>query len=79
VKARGDTALIELSRSLDRIDLDAIGMRVTSDEMRQRSRVTPTLSIAELCAERIAVSPPQFGQRALMDELGVELGWRGRR
>src|SRR5262244_3744307 len=33
VAARGDRALIELSRKLDRVDLDQIGLRVRADEI----------------------------------------------
>src|SRR3954451_2206091 len=33
VAARGDTALIELSRKFDRVDLGAIGLRVTQAEL----------------------------------------------
>jgi histidinol dehydrogenase len=80
VKARGDAALIELSRSLDRIDLDRIGMRVTADELRQAeaSCSSDTLDALNFAAERIA----EHHRRQLpvneryMDELGVELGWR---
>ncbi len=80
VKARGDAALIELSRSLDRIDLDSVGMRVTPDEMRQAEAAcsSATLDALNFAAERIA----DHHRRQLpvneryMDELGVELGWR---
>jgi histidinol dehydrogenase len=33
VIARGDAALVALSRRFDRVDLDAVGMRVSADEI----------------------------------------------
>jgi histidinol dehydrogenase len=80
VKARGDAALIELSRKLDRIDLDAVGMRVSPEEVRRAKAAcsSDTLDALNFAAERIA----EHHRRQLpvneryMDELGVELGWR---
>src|SRR5450631_2035424 len=80
VKARGDAALTELSRKLDRIDLDAVGMRVSPEEVRRAKAAcsSDTLDALNFAAERIA----EHHRRQLpvneryMDELGVELGWR---
>ena len=38
VAARGDAALIELTKKFDRVDLGAIGLRVTPSETRRRAR-----------------------------------------
>ena len=80
VKARGDAALIELSRKLDRIDLHQIGMRVSPDEVRRAKAACSfdTIDALNFAAERVA----DHHRRQLpvneryMDELGVELGWR---
>jgi len=80
VKARGDAALIELSRKLDQIDLDTVGLRVSREEMRQAASACgkEPLAALRLAADRIA----EHHQRQLpvneryTDELGVELGWR---
>jgi histidinol dehydrogenase len=80
VRARGDAALVELSRKFDEIDLAKVGMRVSKEDMRNaldRCEKEP-LAALELAGERIA----EHHQRQLpvneryTDELGVELGWR---
>jgi len=80
VRARGDAALIDLSRKFDRVDLGTLGLRVTAAEMaRARAACSAeTLEALELAAARIA----EHHERQLpvneryTDELGVELGWR---
>lgn len=80
VRARGDAALIELSRKFDRIDLDKTGLRVKPSELRGALGACDGEAIAalKLAAERIA----DHHQRQLpvneryTDETGVELGWR---
>ena len=80
VRARGDAALAELSRTFDHIDLDAVGMRVSREDVRDAlaACADDTLAALQLAAERIA----EHHQRQLpvneryTDELGVELGWR---
>ncbi len=80
VKARGDAALVDLSRRLDHVDLDRVGLRVTKDEMRKAvdACTADTLAALKLAGDRIA----EHHQRQLpvneryTDELGVELGWR---
>ena len=80
VKARGDAALIELSRKFDQIDLDKVGMRVSAQEIRAAFEACDreTIAALELARERIE----EHHRRQLpvneryTDELGVELGWR---
>jgi histidinol dehydrogenase len=80
VKARGDAALVELSRKFDQIDLDKVGMRVSAQEVGAASDACDkdTIAALELARERIE----EHHRRQLpvneryTDELGVELGWR---
>jgi len=80
VKARGDAALIDLSRKFDHIDLEKVGLRVSKEEMRTAVIACDKEAIAalELAGNRIA----DHHRRQLpineryTDELGVELGWR---
>jgi histidinol dehydrogenase len=80
VRARGDAALIELSRKFDQVDLEAVGMRVTPAELRaaRAACADETIAALELAATRIA----EHHERQLpvneryTDEIGVELGWR---
>jgi len=80
VKARGDAALVELSKKLDQLDLDKVGMRVSAHDMRAAFDACDreTIAALELARERIE----DHHRRQLpvneryTDELGVELGWR---
>ena len=80
VKARGDAALVDLSRKFDYVDLDKVGMRVTPNEIRAAYDACEkeTIAALELARERIE----EHHQRQLpvneryTDEIGVELGWR---
>ena len=80
VAARGDAALIDLSRRFDRVDLGALGLRVSEADIDAAVAAAPADAVAALkvAHERITV----FHQRQrpsdlrFTDALGVELGWR---
>src|SRR5436305_14316820 len=80
VAARGDTALIELTMKFDRVDLGAIGLRVTQAELDAAAAACdPTaLDALKLARDRIE----SYHRRQLpkddrfTDALGVELGHR---
>jgi histidinol dehydrogenase len=80
VRARGDAALIDLSKKFDRVDLSKLGLRVTEAEiLNARDACSDeTLDALALAAERIA----EHHERQLplneryTDAVGVELGWR---
>ncbi len=80
VRARGDAALIELSRKFDHIDLTATGIRVTTAEVDTAVAQcsAETLAALELARDRIADhherQKPADGRYA--DAIGVELGHR---
>src|SRR5690242_5122708 len=80
VAARGDAALIELSRTFDRVDLATVGLRVGADEIAAATAACEPSALAalELARERIET----YHRRQLpkderfTDALGVELGYR---
>ena len=80
VVARGDAALIELSRKFDRVDLAALGLRVAPDELAAATAACDAGALAalKLARERIEA----YHRRQLprderfVDPLGVELGYR---
>jgi histidinol dehydrogenase len=80
VKARGDAAVIELTRRFDRLDLTPAAMRVGASEIAaaRAKCAAPALSALELAAERIA----SYHRRQLPSDLdyvdaeGVRLGAR---
>lgn len=80
VRAEGDAALIDLSRTLDRVDLGALGIRVTEAEIAaaRASIEAETLEALEFAKARIerhhARQKPQDDRYT--DALGVELGHR---
>src|SRR5215831_913473 len=80
VAARGDRALIELSRKFDRVDLDRIGLRVTPNEIDQATAACDRKAIDALTLARDRIEA--FHRRQLpkderfTDALGVELGSR---
>ncbi len=82
VRARGDAALFELTQRFDRIDLGALGLEVSRDEiMAARAQVAPdVLAALELAADRIRAFHAQ--QRPTdhdaTDAVGVRAGWRWR-
>jgi histidinol dehydrogenase len=80
VAARGDAAVIELTKKFDRVDLARIGLRVTATEIAAAgASCTPrALDALKLARDRIEV----YHRRQLpaddrfVDSLGVELGSR---
>ena len=80
VCARGDEAVLELTKKFDRIALTPDTMRVTADEVEEAaSQVAPDVRAAlELAAERItAYHSRQMPEDAKWtDEVGATLGWR---
>jgi len=80
VAARGDAALIELTRKLDRLDLGAAGLRVTPAELEAATAACDTgaLDALKLARDRIEA----YHRRQLpkddrwTDPLGVELSSR---
>lgn len=80
VRARGDEALIELSRRFDGVDLAAVGIKVTDDEIAAAERACSreTLQALSLAHERIVAHHAR--QRPLddsyVDAAGVGLGSR---
>ncbi|MBN8958987.1 MAG: histidinol dehydrogenase, partial [Rhizobiales bacterium] len=80
VVARGDQALIELSRKFDRIDLAAVGLRVAPDEIATATKACDPQALAALRFARDRIDA--YHRRQLpkddrfTDALGVELGHR---
>jgi histidinol dehydrogenase len=80
VMARGDRALVDLTRTYDRIDLDRIGLRVRADEIAAAAAACDrgALDALKLARDRITA----YHQRQkptddrFADALGVELGHR---
>jgi len=80
VRARGDEAVIELTRRFDRIDLTADSLRITEDEIAVARAAcdNATLDALSTAAERIRA----FHERQLPENLsyrdgaGVDLGYR---
>src|SRR5262249_41643462 len=80
VIARGDQALVELSKKLDRAALDQIGLKVTADEIAAASATCDRRALDALAFARDRIEV--FHRRQLpsddrfTDALGVELGQR---
>ncbi len=80
VRAKGDAALVELSRKFDSVDLDALGLAVTPAEVKAAVAACSkeTLDALEFARDRIAAhhqkQVPENGRYT--DALGVELGHR---
>ena len=80
VAARGDAALIELTKKFDRVDLGAIGMRVTSAELDAATTACDAAALDALNFARDRIE--SYHRRQLpkddrfTDALGVELGHR---
>ena len=80
VAARGDAALIELTKKFDRVDVDANGLRVTQSELDSATAACDpsALDALKLARDRIET----YHRRQLpqddrfTDALGVELGHR---
>src|SRR5215470_6832741 len=80
VVARGDAALIDLSRKFDRVDLVKVGLRVTPAELAAATAACEPTALAalKLARERIeAYHRRQMPKdERFTDALGVELGYR---
>ncbi|MFN3889338.1 MAG: histidinol dehydrogenase [Beijerinckiaceae bacterium] len=80
VVARGDGALVDLSKKFDRVDLDAIGIRVSDAEVdaalgRCDAKALDALKLAH--KRIVAFHERQKPQdQRFTDALGVDLGWR---
>src|SRR4051795_12699488 len=80
VAARGDRALIELTRTFDRLDLDQAGLRVTADEIAGAHASCDRRALDALAFARDRIEA--YHRRQLpkddrwTDPLGVELGHR---
>src|SRR5712675_466883 len=80
VVAHGDRALIELSQKFDRIDLRAVGLRVSAQEIAAAAAACDraALDALKLAHERIEAYHRRQVPRdeRFTDALGVELGYR---
>jgi histidinol dehydrogenase len=82
VRARGDAALIELSRRFDRVELSTDSLRVPADEIAaaERGCAADLKAALHLAAARIeAYHTRQLPKdESFTDETGATLGWRWR-
>jgi histidinol dehydrogenase len=80
VAARGDRAVIELSRKFDRIDLDQTGLRVAADEIDTAYATCDRRALDALALARDRIEAYHRRQlptdERFTDPLGVELGSR---
>ncbi len=80
VRERGDEALIELSRELDRVDLAALGLRVGAAEVEAAVRACPADTLEALSFAHGRIADHHERQRPTddryRDAAGVELGHR---
>ena len=80
VMARGDQALIELSQKFDRIDLQAVGLRVSAQEIAAAAAACDRAALDALKLARARIEAYHRRQvphdERFTDELGVELGYR---
>ena len=80
VAARGDRALIELTRRLDRVDLERVGLRVRPEEIAAARAECAPRALDALGLARDRVEAFHKRQRPsddrFVDSLGVELGHR---
>jgi histidinol dehydrogenase len=80
VVARGDRALMELSRKFDRVDLDRLGLRVGADEIAAAERMCDAKALDALRLARDRIEAYHRRQKPedmrFTDPLGVELGAR---
>src|SRR5512132_665096 len=80
VAARGDRAVIELTRQFDRFDPDRSGLKVTADEIDTAYAACDRRALDALALARDRIE--SYHRRQLpkderfTDALGVELGWR---
>ena len=80
VAARGDAALLELTRKYDRLDLDATGLRITASEIEIAYAACDRRALDALAFARERIEAYHRRQmprdERFTDELGVELGHR---
>jgi histidinol dehydrogenase len=80
VVARGDAALIELTRKFDRVDLDQIDLKVTADEIETAYAACDRRALDALALARDRIEAYHRRQlpkdERFTDALGVELGAR---
>ena len=80
VAARGDAALIDLTQKFDRVDLAAIGLRVTPAELEAATAACDATALAALKLARDRIETYHRRQMPQddrwTDPLGVELGHR---
>ena len=80
VAARGDQALIELTRKFDRIDLDEAGLRVSAAEIASAHAACDRRALDALAFARDRIEAYHRRQKPtderFTDALGVELGSR---
>jgi histidinol dehydrogenase len=80
VQARGDRALIELSKNFDRVDLAATGLRVTAEELEMAAAACDRRALDALTLARDRIEAYHIRQKPaddrFVDALGVELGHR---
>ena len=80
VRDEGDAALIRYSQRFDRVDLGALGLRVTEDEVTAAAAAVRPEAMAALRLAHDRIT--SFHERQMpeglrfTDPLGVELGWR---
>jgi histidinol dehydrogenase len=80
VVARGDAALIELTRKFDRVDLEETGLKVTADEIEAAYAACDRRALDALALARERIEAYHRRQlpkdERFTDALGVELGAR---
>jgi histidinol dehydrogenase len=80
VMARGDEALVDLSRRFDRIDLEVLGLKVAPEEIEAASAACGKEALAALAFARDRIEAYHCRQRPqderFVDAAGVELGHR---
>ena len=80
VAARGDQALVELTKKFDRLDLAQVGLRVTVDEIGAAHAACDRRALDALGLARDRIEAYHRRQlpkdERFTDELGVELGHR---
>jgi histidinol dehydrogenase len=80
VAARGDRALLELTRTFDRVDLDQIGLKVAADEIEAAYAACDPRALDALAFARDRIEAYHVRQKPVderfTDALGVELGSR---
>jgi len=80
VVARGDAALIDLTRKFDRLDIEQAGLRVRSDEIARAEIACDSKTLDALNLARDRIEALHLRQKPkddrFIDALGVELGSR---